>query len=100
MPVCARPACAKARGRPARVKQASVADGIKNRSEFSATKRAFAPVWRGGIAMKQGAKNRLLRAVRKAKGQRLPVFLQPPLSGWGRSERLLRQARAARAAFM
>lgn len=50
--------------------------------------------------MKQGAKNRLLRAMRQAKGLRLLVFLQPPLSGWGRSERLLRQARAARAAFM
>ncbi|AKU67758.1 hypothetical protein ADJ79_11970 [Ottowia sp. oral taxon 894] len=37
-------ACAKARGRPARVKRASVADGIKNRSEFSAIKRAFAHV--------------------------------------------------------
>ena len=96
MPVCARPAYAKARSRPAWAKRASVADGIKNRSKFSAIKRAFAHVWRGGIAMKQGAKNRLLRAVRKAKGQRLPVFLQLPLSGWGRSERLLRQARAGR----
>ena len=75
MPVCARPACAKARSRPAWAKRASVADGIKNRSESSATKRAFAPVWRGGIAMKQGAKNRLLRAVRKAKGLHLLVFL-------------------------
>ena len=46
--------------------------------------------------MKQGAKKRLLRAMRKAKGLRLPVFLQPPLSGWGRFERLLRQARAGR----
>lgn len=46
--------------------------------------------------MKQGAKNRLLQAVRKAKGLHLPVFLQLPLSGWGRSERLLRQARAGR----